>query len=75
MARTREVDDLRVGTRVEQEMGMSRAVLLPNSPPQLTSDSTYQPVRSITSWARSGRDTITRLVNAVVVEREIRSAG
>lgn len=50
----------------------SRAVVLPDKPPQLTSDSTYQPVRSITSWARAGRDTIVRLVNAVVVEREIR---
>ena len=54
---------------------MSRVVLLPDLPPQLTSDSTYQPVRSIASWASSGRDTITRLVNAVVVEREIRSAS
>jgi hypothetical protein len=75
MAHAREVDDLRVGTRVEIRMGMSRVVLLPDSPPQLTSDSTYQPVRSISSWARSGRDTITRLVNAVVVEREIRTGS
>ncbi len=51
---------------------MSRAVLLPLQPPQVTSDSTYQPVRSITSWARAGRATIVRLVNAVVVEREYR---
>ena len=49
---------------------MSRVVLLPDSPPQLNSDSTYQPVRSITSWARSGRDTIVRiLVGGAVVER------
>jgi hypothetical protein len=75
MARAREDAHLRMGTRVEVQMVMSRVVLLPDLPPQLTSDSTYQPVRSITSWARSGRDTITRLVNAVVVEREIRSAG
>lgn len=55
-------------------MGMSRVVVLPDTPPQVTSDSTYQPVRSATSWARAGRDTIVRLVNAVVVEREIRPA-
>ena len=75
MAHARDVGYLRVGTRVEEQMGMSRVVLLPDSPPQLTNDSTYQPVRSAISWARAGRDTITRLVNAVVVEREIRTAG
>ena len=52
---------------------MSRAHVLPDTPPQVNSDSTYQPVRSATSWARAGRDTIVRLVNAVVVEREISS--
>jgi len=63
---------LRVGTRVAKQVGMSRVVILPDTPPQLTSDSTYQPVRSATSWARAGRDTIVRLVNAIVVEREYR---
>jgi hypothetical protein len=53
---------------------MSRAFLLPATPPQVTSDSTYQPVRSPTAWARTGRDTIVRFVNAVVVEREYRPA-
>jgi hypothetical protein len=51
---------------------MSRVILLPDAPPQVTSDSTYQPVRSISSWARAGRDTIVRLVGGVVVEREVR---
>jgi hypothetical protein len=56
------------------QRGMSRVFLLPDTPPQVTSDSTYQPVRSATAWARTGRDTIVRLVNAVVVEREYRPA-
>jgi hypothetical protein len=51
---------------------MSRVLVLPDTPPQVTSDSTYQPVRSITSWARARRDTIVRhLVGGAVVEREI----
>ena len=75
MPLVRKVGDLRVGTPVEVQLRMSRAVLLPDTPPQLNSDSTYQPVRSITSWARAGRDTVVRLVNAIVFEREIRPAG
>lgn len=51
---------------------MARAILLPDAPPHVTSDSTYQPVRSVESWARAGRGTIVRLVGAVVVEREHR---
>lgn len=74
MALARDAAHLRVGTRVEVQVAMSRVFLLPDTPPQVTSDSTYQPVRSATSWARAGRDTIVRLVNAVVVEREIRLA-
>lgn len=50
---------------------MVRAVLLPPLPPDVTSDSTYQPVRSIAAWARAGRGTRVRLVGAVVVEREV----
>jgi hypothetical protein len=48
---------------------MHRAVLLPITPPQASSDSTYQPVRGVTAWARPGRDTIVRLIGAIVVER------
>lgn len=65
---------MRAGTRVEVRVGMSRVLILPDTPPQRTSDSTYQPVRSITSWARAGRDTIVRhLIGGAVVEREISS--
>ena len=56
-------------------MVMSRVVLLPDLPPQRTSDSTYQPVRSATSWVRTGRVTIIRhFIGGTVVEREVRTA-
>ena len=54
---------------------MSRVLLLPDTPPQVTSDSTYQPVRSTTAWVRTGRVTIIRhFVGGTVVEREVRPA-
>lgn len=54
-------------------VGMSRVLLLPDTPPRVTSDSTYQPVRSTTSWVRTGRVTVIRhLIGGTVVEREVR---
>lgn len=45
---------MRVGTRVEMHVGMPRVLVLPDLPPQVTSDSTYQPVRSAIAWVRAG---------------------
>lgn len=74
-AAARNADDLRVGTRVEMRKGMSRAHLLPDTPPQVTADSTYQPVRSSIAWVRTGRVTIIRhFIGGTVVERELRPA-
>ncbi|HUQ01579.1 MAG TPA: hypothetical protein VM261_03750 [Kofleriaceae bacterium] len=54
---------------------MSRAHLLPDTPPQVTADSTYQPVRSSIAWVRTGRVTIIRhFIGGTVVERELRPA-
>jgi hypothetical protein len=53
----------------------SRALVLPDTPPQITSDSTYQPVRSSTAWVRTGRVTIIRhFIGGTVVEREVRGS-